>query len=272
MKTTEAIAGLPARQRRGSRLRCLLLTHGPRQEVARRLTELVQPHAEVNPARHVWMPRGFEDTTEARLGRAPGFLADEQRESVTSWWLARRGRANTPNWDIACTATIDSQEGLILVEAKAHPCELRTNGKKPGTPDNHARIGAAIRQANEALNAILPGWSLSRDSHYQLANRLAWSWKIASLGVPVILVYLGFLRAEEMRDKGEPFADPDAWENFVKEWSRGIVPEAAWSGCLRVQGVPLWALLRSLELDLPEAEADGDEGMDGAGVEADGEE
>lgn len=252
MKTTEAIARLPTRQRRGSRLRCLLLTRGPRQEVARRLSELVQPHAEVNPARHGWMPRGFEDTTEARLGRAPGFLTAEQRESVTSWWLARRRRANTPNWDIACTATIDGQEGLILVEAKAHSGELLANGKGQGNAENHAQIGAAIQQANEALNAILPGWSLSRDSHYQLANRLAWSWKIASLGVPVILVYLGFLRAEEMRDKGEPFANPDAWENFVKEWSRGIVPEAAWNGCLRVQGAPVWPLLRSLEVDLPE--------------------
>jgi crotonobetainyl-CoA:carnitine CoA-transferase CaiB-like acyl-CoA transferase len=34
----------------------------------------------------------------------------------------------------------------------------------------------------------LPGWSLSVDSHYQICNRFAWAWKIASLGVPVVLI------------------------------------------------------------------------------------
>ena len=254
MSMSEVIAGLPARQRRGSRLRCLLLTHGSGQEVAGRLTGLAQPHADVDPARHVWMPRGFEDTTEARLGRDLSFLTAGQRESVTSWWLARRRGANTPNWDIACTATVGGQEGLILIEAKAHSDELKVDGKKPGNEENHRQIGAAIQEANAALNAILPGWSLSRDSHYQLANRFAWSWKIASLGVPVVLVYLGFLQAEEMRDQGEPFADQDAWESCVKEWSRGIVPEAAWAEPLSVQGTPLRPLLRSLEVDLPPVE------------------
>ncbi len=253
--SADAISRLPARERRGSRSRCLLLTHGPRQEVAYRLSELVQPYAAVDPARHVWMPRGFEGTAEARLGMAPGFLTAEQQKNVTSWWLAVfRGQPNTPNWDIACTATIEGREGLILVEAKAHSGELETDGKRPGNSENHDKIGAAIQEANDALNAILPGWSLSRDSHYQLANRFAWSWEIASLGVPVIPVYLGFLHANEMSDKGVPFAGADAWERLVKDHSRGIVPEAAWNGCLMVNGTPLRPLLRAIQMDLPQGE------------------
>ena len=63
---------------------------------------------------------------------------------------------------------------------------------------NHNQIGDAIQQANHGLEPLLPGWDLSRDSHYQLSNRFAWSWKIASMGVPVVLVYLGFLNADEM--------------------------------------------------------------------------
>jgi len=231
-----------------------------------------------------WMPQGLpvptddggwnrSRITEAQLDKDDGLLSAEERKEVTNWWLAvLRGDPMTPNWDIACTATIEGRAGLILVEAKAHSGELDTKGKRPGNPDNHAQIGAAIQEANRNLNAILPGWSLSRDSYYQLANRFAWSWKIASLGIPVILVYLGFLRVEEMRDRGEPFADQDVWENFVKEWSRGIVPDAAWNGSLRVQGAPLRPLLRSLELDFTVAEVDGDEYLDGAGVEADDEE
>jgi len=44
-------------------------------------------------------------------------------------------------------------------------------------------------------------WQLSRDSLYQLANRFAWAWKIASLGVPVALVYLGFIAADQMKGR-----------------------------------------------------------------------
>jgi hypothetical protein len=144
------------------------------------------------------------------------------------------------------------QEGLILVEAKAHSDELKVSGKRPGNKKNHEKIGAAIQQANEGLNAVLPGWSLSRDSHYQLANRFPWSWKIASLGVPAVLVYLGFLRATEMRDKGEPFAGANAWESFVKEYSQGIVPGAAWNTRLLIEDTPLRVLVRSIQVDLPE--------------------
>jgi hypothetical protein len=260
------LEALPEEHRRGSFPRCLLLMHGDRRTVADRLTCLVGLSDVQIGGEDFWMPQGLPVPTadgdwdespikEALIGKDEGFLSAEERKEVANWWLAiPRGRPNIPNWDIACTATIENQDGLILVEAKAHCGELGAKGKDRGNPQNHARIGAAIQEASEALNAILPGWSLSRDSHYQLANRFAWSWKIASLGVPVILVYLGFLCADEMCDKGQLFADPDAWENSVKEWSRGIVPEAAWNGCLLVHGTPLRPLLRSLEVDLPKVE------------------
>ena len=189
--------------------------------------------------------------SEAKLGEAPGFLRSEHRETVTNWWLAVQGGANTPNWDIACTASIGGRDGLILVEAKAHDKELKAEGKPDGgNAANRARIAAAIDEANRGLNAILPGWGLSRDSHYQLSNRFAWSWKIASLGIPVILVYLGFLHAEEMCDVGTPIADADAWVRLVKDYGRGIVPEAAWEEELLVNGTPVRPLIRSLRLDL----------------------
>ena len=62
-------------------------------------------------------------------------------------------------------------------------------------------------EADHALNGVLPGWSLSRDSHYQLANRFAWAWKLADMGLPTILIYLGFLNAAEMKDQGHHFID-----------------------------------------------------------------
>jgi len=102
------------------------------------------------------------------------------------------------------TCKIAGRDGLLLIEAKAHDRELEEEGKRPGDSDNHKQIGAAIEEANRELNAIIPGWHLSRYSHYQLSNRFTWAWKLAALGTPTILAYVGFLGATEMVDQGQP--------------------------------------------------------------------
>jgi hypothetical protein len=232
---------------RGSRLRCLNFTCGERAIIAERLTGLVQPYAIVNP-NHLWMPQGCLNAKEAKLNRTKGFLSDEDRNNVTNWWLAVSQNANTPNWDIAATAIIDGQEGLILVEAKAHFNELDRKGKRPPTTPNgkrnHTRIGEAITEANDSLNNIRLGWALSRDSHYQLANRFAWAWKIASLGKPVILVYLGFLNAIDMRDQERAFTNAADWEDAVSNHCREIVPDTVWEQLLLINGTAFRALIR----------------------------
>jgi hypothetical protein len=248
----DVFAHLPRNRRRGSFPRCLLLTQGDAPAVAGRLTSLASPHAIVDPTRHVWMPKGLLAFEEAKLGETPGFLSDEHRTTVTNWWLAVRERANTPNWDLAATATIEGRQGLVLVEAKAHAGELKADGKKPGNADNDARIAAAIAQANDALNGVLPGWNISARSHYQLANRFAWAWKLASLGVPVVLIYLGFLDAREMQDQGAPLADADDWSRVLHAHADTTVPASAWGRGLDVGGTPLIALIRSTRVVLRE--------------------
>jgi hypothetical protein len=211
------------------------------------LTNLVAPFAVVDPARHIWMPQGLSAPAEAKLGEALGFLSPDQRGSITDWWLARTPNANTPNWDLAATATVGGQEGLVLVEAKAHAKELSANGKTGGGhPANDASIRRAIAEANAGLDAAIPGWSLSRDACYQMANRFAWSWKLATMGVPVVLVYLGFLGAEEMQGYGPLLTDPQSWEWLVKTHARGHVPEGAWGTRLRVGEASLTPLIRSV--------------------------
>jgi hypothetical protein len=250
------LSTLPPREQRGSRARCVLMTDGPNMVVAKRLTRLVEPFARVDPARDAWMPRGLTAPAEARLGEATRLLPSGHREILTDWWLAVRGRANTPNWDITATATIEGRKGLVLVEAKAHSRELKEDGMGAGNERNRERIRAAVLDAHQALNASGSGWALSCDSRYQLANRFAWSWKLASLGVPVVLVYLGFLNAEEIRDRGEPFAHTGAWDQAVRAHANGIVPGNAWEQRLDVEGTPVVPLIRSLDLPLdPEMEA-----------------
>jgi hypothetical protein len=239
---------------RGSRPRCPALTSGLRTEVADRLQQLTGGNAVVTDG-DKWMPSGRSNQQEAKLGETGGFLGAADREAITRWWLAVKPRANTPNWDIASTATVGECRGLILIEAKAHNGELSVLGKEPpsdspGSRANHDRIGEAISEANEALNAVLPGWSLSRDAHYQLSNRFAWAWKCASLGYPTILIFLGFLDATEMGDRGAPFRSAEAWEKFLRQLTKEIVPEAAWETLIPIGSTSILPLIRSMSVPL----------------------
>jgi len=232
----------------------LRLTEPPRERAARLLEDIAKPSGALITPEDVWMPCGYEAPEEARLGRAASLLSLDIRERVMAWWLAVRRRANTPNWDIASTCKIGRARGLLLVEAKAHDKELASDGKsKPRSENgwkNHERIGRAIERADQALERITPGWGLSRDSHYQLSDRFAWAWKLACLGVPVVLVYLGFLKAGEMVDQGQPFEDDKAWEKCLRHHSKDVVPHGAWGQRLDIDGVPLWPLIRTCWLPI----------------------
>jgi hypothetical protein len=57
----------------------VLFTDGTREEVAQRLTVMVAPYAVVDPARHVWAPKGFSDPAEGKLGGTAPFLSGTQR-------------------------------------------------------------------------------------------------------------------------------------------------------------------------------------------------
>jgi len=234
------------------------MTHGSTEEVAARFAQLIDPWGEVRPEDR-WMPEGFKHTTEAQLHRASRLLPRAVRASLTSWWLAApSARATTPNWDIASPCLVGNQEGLLLIEAKAHDEELNKEeaGKKlssdasDGSRQNHEQIGRAIQEANLGLSKAIPDWNLSRDSHYQMSNRFAWAWKLTELGVPVILVYLGFLNAGEMSDQGTPFATSADWETLVRSQSEPLFPESVWNREWKLNGQSLIPLIRSVNCPL----------------------
>ncbi len=162
-----------------------------------------------------------------------------------------------PDLDIASTCTIEGNQGLLLIEAKAHDQELNNEqtGRKNIEPPvsasarrNHLRIGWCIQDANIALaNETGLPWALSRDWNYQMSNRFAWSWKLTELGVPVVLVYLGFLKAKEMEDRGKPFANHADWERLVRAHSEPLFPPEVWGQRWMSNGRPLIPLIRSME-------------------------
>jgi hypothetical protein len=210
-----------------------------------------------------WIPAGFDRPAEAQLHTATDLLDPAVCDALGRWWLPEdQLDARTPNWDIAATCTIKGLAGLLLVEAKAHDTELlkeatgrkreaKRKGDEAARAASHVTIGTAIDQARAGLHSAtgLP-WEISRDSHYQPSNRCAWSWRVADLGIPVVLVYLGFLNAAEMARGGTPFATASEWESVVAEHSAPLFPESVWNREWDVNGVPFIPLIRAIELPL----------------------
>ncbi len=256
---------LKPKERRGSKPRCHFLTHGTAEEVAATLTTLVAPFATVS-AEDCWMPVGFEQVQEAELNKASRLLSPAIRAQLSAWWLpADRQLAKTPNFDIASTCTVGGVQGLLLVEAKAHTQELRKeeSGRvlsadaSPDREASHGTIGLAISEAATGL-ALATGapCHISRDTHYQMANRFAWAWKLTELGMPVVLVYLGFLNAAEMQDLGAPFASHADWEQLVRAHSAPLFDTAPWDRLWTCNGCSLVPLIRSVTQPLDIASAD----------------
>jgi hypothetical protein len=96
----------------------------------------------------------------------------------------------------------------------------------------------------------MPGWDLGH-APYQLANRIAWAWKLASMGVPVVLVYLGFLHATEMSDRGEWLVDRTQWEGAVRRCGSDGVPTDAWGKRLELGDAWLQLEIRTTHVPLP---------------------
>ena len=238
----------------------MLLVDGGREEVAIRLTKLVDvPEVTISPS-DTWMPygkpvqeNGSWDTTPAKeviLSRPSCLVKTPIQRQLRAWWLAVPKRANAPNWDIASTCAIRSKPGLLLVEAKAHDNEQMGKSDRCSSrhDDNREQIQSAIADAAAGFRLTSGGpWNISRDTHYQLSNRFAWSWKLASLGIPVVLLYLGFLNAQDVADRGLPFSSKAHWEQVLRSYGEGIVDDGCWGRWLDVDGVTLLPLIRGVD-------------------------
>jgi hypothetical protein len=93
---------------------------------------------------------------------------------------------------------------------------------------------------------LAPGFKLSASSHYQLSNRFAFAWKVAKMGTPVVLVYLGFLDAQEMEGGSRILLKDHAqWRSCLLARSKGTIPKDIWDKTFDVHGTPLTILIGS---------------------------
>lgn len=263
------------RPRRGSRKHVLDWVERP--GFLQELEALVAP----TPCRiapdAIYLPRSHAEPAEARLdvfGRRvlPNHpVWDELRR----WWLRHPKGANTPNWDLAVTCQIEGRPGLVLVEAKANAPELSEAGKAPAreearrrrvsvqrsaesierSADNAQQISAAIDSARSALEPQLPGISISRDRHYQLSNRLAFAWKLASYGIPTVLLYLGFTGDTGMP---APLRDEAEWQALFRQHLGAVCPSGITEEPIRTGAAEFWVLCRARKVLEPSPRVEND--------------
>jgi hypothetical protein len=75
--------------------------------------------------------------------------------------------------------------------------------------------------ADRALNVFTSGFKLSRDAFYQVSNRMAWGWRLASLGVPVTVLYLGFV--QDAYWPADQFISTEDWMQAARDYLGNVV-------------------------------------------------
>lgn len=205
-----------------------------------------------------WQPKGRHNDRESVLtGTEDPFLSSSQRTALTDWWLVHKRGAKLPTWDLVSTALSSSgAKALILVEAKAHASEFSTSGKikslrktleeQARTDANHERIAEAIKEASAALGATVRDVALTQDISYQFANRLAFAWKLASMGIPVALVYLGFIGDTAISRPGDFFASDEEWRTAFVSHTAPHFPSAMLGQEIVCGAASFWLAVRSL--------------------------
>lgn len=266
---------LSAKDRVGSKIRCLDLSKMIKED-ASILNNLVNLDKVKVPDNPTIIPCGRGKPGELVLNYeiAEGFIKEllEQngafkdyksfKEDIVGWWLKHPKGANTPNWDIACIAEIDGRSGLILVEAKAHKNEFSNSPKKTKNSDshnskeNHKNILKRIRDASKELSSMSGiEFNLNDQSPYQLANRFAWSWYLSTKGIPIVLMYLGFIEATEMEGR-KLFSNHDDFVKAVVDHGKGddkheCVPGEAWkqNPLYDKNNALMYSIIRTMKMD-----------------------
>jgi hypothetical protein len=248
-----------SKQEKGSKYRCFLLSISKNKEIVKFLNEFISSPDEVTD-KDCWQPNANGNPGETTLTNLSEFLSDENNIDLRNWWLDPGiARGKLPTWDFVSSYTSnENQKGLILIEAKAHNREFNTTSDKCGSQSKQhsSSISEAVREANYGLNNLKQfqnesnedEFKLKIEKAYQLSNRFAFAWKLANEGIPVVLVYLGFLNAEEMGNNF--FQKHDDWHNYVINKTKSIIPQQAWNQTFEVNGTPLTFLIKSAKVEI----------------------
>tara|TARA_E500000305_G_C3965728_1_gene209394 strand:- start:135 stop:869 length:735 start_codon:yes stop_codon:yes gene_type:complete len=166
-----------------------------------------------------------------------------------NWWVQKGKR---PTWDLLAHLTGDQKSGILLVEAKANEAERKSFPKFNNyASDNQASIRKRFEETRIALFGLhrkrIHFDPESNSGHYQLINRLAYSFHLAGMGYHVILLYLGFLNDPDRNDK---FLNDAHWQRAIGGCLEGTVSHRFPENVHRIgnAGGTLKMLIRSLDV------------------------
>ncbi len=203
---------------KGSQQRCLLITSMGKEKLQEILLKIIGEETVKKLGIKFtddfdYYPKGLINPNEIELDKVelPINVDFNYCKELNKWWLKKS--AKTPTWDLVCNAEINGDQGLILVEAKAYEGELPEEGSDAKEP-NRSSIMGALKDVNDAYD-----YELSIDKCYQMSNRIAWGIKLASKGIPVVLIYLGFENTIEMDESLESWKE---WDDAVRTHSKQI--------------------------------------------------
>ena len=156
----------------------------------------------------------------------------EMSAEFLNWWLKHPGpSAITPMFDIISTCTIDGKKGILLVEGRVNTGELFYNSIKKilsnlhtdNVMANQVSVENAINEANTSISKTVKDIKLSTENCYQLSSRITEAWWLASKGIPVVLLYVGFLNYEKLSYKTHKIFTTDAeWQDLFKKHTEKV--------------------------------------------------
>lgn len=118
---------------------------------------------------------------------------------------------NPPNWDAVGWLHDENGKELILVEAKAHVEELKSDSKAGEV--SLQQIQAAFNEVKQELNVVNSGDWTKR--YYQYANRVAVLYFLNKINIRSHLVFVYFT-GDEMDGQYCPKSETE-WEKALKE-------------------------------------------------------
>lgn len=252
------------RKWKGSRLRCVLFSDKSRAEIRSELMSMIAQAGmdtstiEIDQENFIYYPQGLKFSKEYRFSDPGDLIAETKRKELIRWWLGIDGDTDkqTPNWDFVCTAKIDGKDGLILVEAKAHRGELYYKDPSKAGDVSRKEITRALGEIQGPLAHKFQDIRFDIDSSYQISNRIAWAAKLAEIGIPTVLIYLGFLNCPEM-DHGsyKILRNSEDWKNLVKEYpgkkTKGTwayIPEELWNRKIKFGKTSFIPVIASMDI------------------------
>ena len=203
-----------------SRKRIQILSESPKY--LQTINSLIKNTGAVVTADDIRRPDPPKNTKEFELRNFLPHAFDEKLgKDIESFWLASVTKnTKTPEWDLISTCTLNGKKGILLVEAKAHRLEIEIERKPEKIALDFGKNFEKKKQnfihINEDLNKSFPGIDLSVEKCSQMSHHIAHAWWLASRGIPVVLLYLGFLNADEKkrRSKRNYHSDEDWYQSF----------------------------------------------------------